>query len=32
VFLVVVVALAAGLIMKIRQVDRRPVTGSPPTH
>jgi len=28
----VVLALAAGLVMKIRQVDRRPTSGSPPKH
>ena len=32
VFLVVVLALAAGLVMKIRQVDRRTISGPPPTH
>jgi len=32
IFLVVVLALAAGLVMKIRQVDRRPTSGSPPKH
>jgi predicted CXXCH cytochrome family protein len=32
VFLVVILALIAGLVMKIRQVDRRPITGSPPKH
>jgi predicted CXXCH cytochrome family protein len=32
VFLVVILALIAGLVMKIRQADRRPVAGSPPKH
>jgi ABC-type transporter Mla subunit MlaD len=32
IFLVVVLALAAGLVLKIRQVDRRPPSGSPPKH
>jgi len=32
VVLVVILALIAGLVMKIRQVDRRPVTGPPHTH
>jgi hypothetical protein len=30
--LVVILALIAGLVMKIRQTDRRRVTGSPPKH
>jgi hypothetical protein len=32
VFLVVVLALAAGLVLKIRQVDRRPTSGPSPKH
>jgi predicted CXXCH cytochrome family protein len=32
IFLVVILALIAGLVMKIRQADRRPITGSPPKH
>jgi hypothetical protein len=28
----VILALIAGLVTKIRQTDRRPVTGSPPKH
>jgi predicted CXXCH cytochrome family protein len=32
VFLVVILGLIAGLVMKIRQTDRRPVTGPPHTH
>jgi hypothetical protein len=32
VVLVVILALIAGLVMKIRQTDRRPVAGSPPKH
>ncbi len=32
VFLVVILALIVGLVMKIRQADRRPITGSPPKH
>jgi hypothetical protein len=32
VFLVVILALIAGLVMKIRQADRRPVTRSPSKH
>ena len=32
VFLVLILAVIAGLVMKIRQADRRPVTGSPPQH
>ena len=32
VVLVVILALIAGLVMKIRQADRRPVTGPPHTH
>ena len=32
VFLVVILALIAGLVMKIRQADRRPAAGPPPKH
>jgi hypothetical protein len=30
--LVVILALIAGLVIKIRQADRRPLAGSPPQH
>ena len=32
VFLVVILGLIAGLVLKIRETDRRPVAGSPPKH